>query len=264
MTSNNWYDHYNIILEQDGRNYRFKLDDRYETRRPLSPLSNFLLNTIMRCIDTKNNLIFCFQSSILNVLPIVSFIYSDRTSQDTSVFTYHKEHYKNYYRFKINNPETWIWMYKVPAGLLEDKNFKMNPVLKNANRGYRRELLDSKSYIRDFILNEKKPKVIFCKPEALNFKHKIDELRLTVDGQEIRQSLEIPIKNLIFENFDGYVNSEFRIKAFLEWINLNHEDSTFFIHLTNPHYTYLNMLKDQLNAVVLYCPLCFMNSNRFL
>ncbi|MBD3215248.1 MAG: hypothetical protein GF311_21755 [Candidatus Lokiarchaeota archaeon] len=258
-----WYDRYPLRMEYNGDNPLFVEGRKHLNKNSksfLSPVTNLTLNTISSISD-NSNLIICIPSSRLKPLPIISYITAKNTDKSVLVFNRYKIHHKLYHLLK--KERLFIWN-DIPAGKIYKGNIKINPYTPYATRRFKDELKSKIPILREQFFNPALPKVLFNRKGKIEFTESISELFLNEENisSEAGESY-LGIGNVIFENLDSNVYSDYTFDTFKEWINHYIDQGLRFIcHISNPHYKYLESLKTHFNAYILYFPFSFLKTNK--
>ena len=230
----------------------------------LSPVTNLLLNVLIKIYDSDENLIINFPKKILKPIPLMAYIFSEMKSKSVLVFTAGniankmdliRVHNDNFYLLSFIN--RWGGggnLYEnCSMGYLKNKGevyYKF--FLPHANATYKRELNQN---LNTILGDENKPKIVLMGSSSLtSLTNTIN--RISIDNDELDDvdinRIELDVGCIIFENADKYFSSKYNAKFFVKWLNENVGSETKIIfHFSNHDLQYLSYIKELTKAKVM-------------
>ena len=228
--------------------------------RPLSPITNFLLNIWSYSIKDKKNLIVTFPSNSLNTIPILSYLYTCIKRKSVLVFSsgsinersyYNKDHLikKHNQNYQLLTSSGYDYLFKnTPICTIKDDKLDIEVHLPRAQPSERENLIKS---LKQTILSSKGPKIILSNSRD---RIKIDK---TVNGistgnEEINQNLDLDLGCIIFENAERFINSQDSAEIFIKWLKDNvGEEVQLLFHFSNFNPKYIDIIKENTNSLLI-------------
>ena len=231
----------------------------------LSPVTNLMLNALVKIFSSDKNLIINFPKKILKPIPLISYMFSEMTSKSVLVFTAGninnkkdliRIHNDNFYLLNMVNKwgssanlyENCSMGYLKSKGELSYKFF-----LPHANAAYKRYLNEN---LNSILGDENKPKIVLMGGSSLT--SLTDTInRISVDNDEledenINNNINLDIGCIIFENADKYFSSKHNAEFFVKWLNENvNSDIKVIFHFSNHDLHYLSHIKELTQAKVI-------------
>ena len=265
----NWrelFDH-SIIVKSNNRNdhresYIVKYGD--STENVLSPVTNLMLNSLVKIFDSEDNLIINFPKKVLKSIPLIAYMYAKMKSKSVLVFTAGsinnkndliRVHNDNYYLLSSKNK--WGSSFNIyenfALGYLKGKNeLAYRFFLPHADNSYKQYLNQN---LNSIVGDETKPKIILIGGSSLTSITKTIN-RISIDNNElsgdIEDNIDLDVGCIIFENADKYFTSKHSAEYFVKWLNENIDKNIKIIfHFSNHDLHYLNYIKELTKAKVI-------------
>ncbi|MCP3682887.1 MAG: hypothetical protein GY861_09375 [bacterium] len=217
----------------------------------LTKLSETLIFTFNRAIETKKNLIVVYPESIFRPSVILGYNFMKDQGKDVLFFSHYlKEHLKNFCMLQEKQAGWFLWHNYLPC-ILDDKslNIKLNfrkGVKTTTKKSEIDELIDKlENNMGQF------NKLIFC--SSLVNARKLAEIK-DLNFEDVAYSFKENLGLCIFENLSLKIFSEDDINSFTQWLTPLMDKNTFFIfHFSNfIDSGFIKQLQEKSNSVVLY------------
>lgn len=258
---------YSIIVKSNNKNdYRESCLVKYgdSSVNALSPVTNLMLNSLVKIFDSKENLIINFPKKVLKPIPLIAYIYEVMKSKSVLVFTAGninnkndliRAHNDNYYLLTLKNK--WGSSFNIyenfALGYLKGKNeLAYRFFLPHANNSYKQDLNQN---LNSIVADESKPKIVLMGGSSLTSLTKTIT-QISIDNNElnseINNNLDLDVGCIIFENADKYFTSKHSAEYFVKWLNENVDSSIKIIfHFSNHDLHYLDYIKELTQAKVI-------------
>ena len=252
---------YSIIAKsnnKDDHRESYLVNHRDLDENVLSPVTNLMLNALMKIFDSDENLIINFPKKILKPIPLISYIFAEMKSKSVLVFTAGninnkndliRVHNDNYYLLNfINRWGSGANLYEnCSMGYLKNKGeLAYKFFLPHANAAFKRDLNQN---LNDILGDESKPKIVLMGSSSLtSLTNTIN--RISVDNNElndenIKNNINLDVGCIIFENADKYFSSKHNAEFFVKWLNENvNSDIKIIFHFSNHDLQYLDYIKE--------------------
>ena len=246
-----------------------------DVNTPLSPVTNFLLNIWTSAIEKNKNVILTFPNTILKPIPLLGFIYSYMTNKSTLIFTsgninnkndpiyHHNRNYYSLYRSMAGNKFFYEDVFMGYNG--SNNSLKSKIYWPGATNRYKQE---NKARLESKLTSEECPKII------LNGSDNLTKIQKSINGIYIDDNKieegpndlsNLDVGCIIFENADKYINSEFKAKNFVEWLNENVDKNVMILlHFSNSNLNFIPLLKDATNSLVIPFDRTILKNNKKL
>jgi len=259
---------YSIIAKSNDKNdHRTSclVNYRDSSENVLSPVTNLMLNAVVKIFDSDENLIINFPKKILKPIPLMAYIFSQMKSKSVLVFTAGninnkkdliRIHNDNFYLLNMVNKwgnganlyENCSMGYLKSRGELSYKFF-----LPHATSSYKKYLNQN---LNSIFGDETKPKIVLMGGSSLTTLTKtINRISVDNDGfddENIKNNIHLDIGCIIFENADKYFSSKPNAEFFVKWLNENvNSDIKVIFHFSNHDLHYLSYIKELTNAKVI-------------
>ena len=259
---------YSIIAKSNNKeDYResYLVNHRDSTENVLSPVTNLMLNSLVKIFDSDENLIINFPKKILNPIPLISYIFAEMKSKSVLVFTAGNMNNKNDL-IRIHNDNFYLLSMKnkwgnsanlyenCSMGYLKSKGevaYKF--FLPHATPAYKKYLNQNLNAI---LGDENKPKIVLMGSSSLtSLTNTIN--RVSVDNTElnddnINENIDLDIGCIIFENADRYFSSKHNAEFFVKWLNESvSPDIKIIFHFSSHDLQYLGYIKELTKAMVI-------------
>lgn len=231
----------------------------------LSPVTNLMLNAVIKIFDSDENLIINFPKKILKPIPLISYMFAEMKSKSVLVFTAGninnkndliRVHNDNFYLLNSRNQwgsganlyENCSMGYLKNRGELSYKFF-----LPHANAAFKHELNEN---LNNILGDESKPKIVLMGSSSLtsltNTINRISVDNNDLDDDNIKNNINLDVGCIIFENADKYFSSKHNAEFFVKWLNeyVNSEIKIIF-HFSNHDLQYLDYIKELTKAKVI-------------
>lgn len=251
----NWREifNYSLIAKSDDKhNYKEVCIVNYEDIEDnvLSPITNLVLNSVVKIFDSNANLIINYPKKILKPIPLIAYIYAEMKSKSVLVFSAGnmnnkkdliRIHNDNYYSLGIINQ----WHNSVniheqyPMGYIKNKNeLSYRFFLPHASSEYKKKLNKN-------IINNENPQIILMGNSSLTSIIKtITNISIDNENSKINTDFDLDIGCIIFENADKYFSSNYYAEYFIKWLNDNiSPDTKIIFHFSNHNLNYINDIK---------------------
>ena len=261
------FDYSIIACSIDKQDYRTSclVNHRDLSENVLSPVTNLMLNAVVKIFDSDENLIINFPKKILKPIPLIAYIFSQMKSKSVLVFTAGninnkkdliRIHNDNFYLLNMVNKwgnganlyENCSMGYLKSKGELSYKFF-----LPHANSTYKKYLNQN---LNNILGDESKPKIVLMGGSSLTtLTNTINQI--SVDNDElnddnIENNINLDIGCIIFENADKYFSSKHNAEFFVKWLNENVDsDIKVIFHFSNHDLHYLDYIKELTKAKVI-------------
>lgn len=228
--------------------------------RPLSPITNFLLNIWTYSVKEDKNLILTFPSNSLNTIPILSYLFTKIKGKSILVFSsgsilersyYNRDHLikKHNQNYQLLTPTGYDYLFKnTPICTIKDDKLDIEVHLPRAIARERENLIKS---LKQTLLSSNNPKVILSNSRD---RMKVDKTvqGISTGNEAINQSLDLGIGCIIFENADRFINSKDSAEYFIKWLNDNvSEDIQLLFHFSNFNLKYIDFFKENTNSLLI-------------
>ena len=211
------FDYSIIALSKDGADNRSSclVNHHDSSDNVLSPVTNLVLNTVVKIFDSDENLIINFPKKILKPIPLIAYTFAEMKSKSVLVFTSGnidnkndliRIHNDNFYLLNmVNKWNNGANLYEnCSIGYLKRKGeLSYKFFLPHANRQYKQYLNEN---LNSILGDENKPKIILSGDSSLtSITNTIN--RISVDNDElnddgINNNINLDIGCIIFENAD--------------------------------------------------------------
>ena len=239
---------YSIIAKSNNKDDRREsclVNHRDLAEDVLSPVTNLILNSLVKIFNHDGNLIINFPKKILKPIPLIAYMFAEMKSKSVLVFTAGninnkkdliRVHNDNFYLLSMVNKwgssanlyENCSMGYLKNKGELAYKFF-----LPHASPSYKQYLNQN---LNNILGDENKPKIILMGSSSLT------SLTNTI----------IDIGCIIFENADKYFSSKHNAEFFVKWLDENIDKNIKIIfHFSNHDLHYLSYIKELTNAKVI-------------
>ncbi len=260
---------YSIVAKSNNK------DDRRESRlvnhkdfdeNVLSPVTNLMMNALIKIFDSDENLIINFPKKILKPIPLMAYIFAIMKSKSVLVFTAGsiankkdliRFHNDNFYLLSFVNQ--WggggnLYEYCSLGYLKNRGELSYKFFLPHANAAYKQDLNQNLNRI---LGDESKPKIILMGNSSLtSLTNTIN--RISIDNEDLNDSnidnnnINLDVGCIIFENADKYFSSKHNAEFFVKWLNENIDDDIKIIfHFSNHDLQYLSYIKELTKAKVI-------------
>lgn len=266
---------WNKIINQDICSYNpnkgNNATDNVNLSNNLSPLTEFFLNSFINLIEEKN-LIINFPDPYLRPIPLLSYIYAKKYEKSVLVVTlengisYNKINKETINKnYQLLNPETTYLFYQVPIVYLvknhEDfYNLNLEKYLPRATIDFK------KNFDRTIeeLLNNEGPKIIIETDK--NFEKIENSFEKILNNPNIiYHSSKINLGLLIIENADRFLYSKKKCENFISWVKNNLNDNiNILLHFSNPKFKFTNLIKEELNFLIIPFNQSILNNNKSL
>ncbi len=259
---------YSIIAKSDDKN------DHRESRlvnhkdldeSNLSPVTNLMLNALIKIFDSDENLIINFPKKILKPIPIIAYMFSEMKSKSVLVFTAGninnkkdliRVHNDNFYLLSfVNKWGSSANLYEnCSMGYLKNKGeLSYKFFLPHANAKYKKYLNQN---LNTILGDENKPKIVLMGSSSLtsltNTINRISVDNEDLDDSNINNNIDLDVGCIIFENADKYFSSKHNAEFFVKWLNENiSSDIKIIFHFSNHDLNYLDYIKELTKAKVI-------------
>lgn len=264
---NELFDYSIIAKSSDKNDYREStlVNHRDSSANVLSPVTNLMLNSLVKIFDSDENLIINFPKKILKPLPLIAYIFAEMKSKSVLVFTAgniaNKDdliriHNDNFYLLSMVNKwgssanlyENCSMGYLKNKGELSYKFF-----LPHANVAYKRYLNQN---LNNILGDENKPKIVLMGSSSLtsltNTINRISVDNNDLDDENIKNNIDLDVGCIIFENADKYFSSRHNAEFFVKWLNENiTPDIKIIFHFSSHDLKYLDYIKELTKAKVI-------------
>jgi len=259
---------YSIVARsnnKDDHRQSYLVNRRDSTEDVLSPVTNLLLNSIVKIFDSDENLIINFPKKILKPIPLISYIFAEMKSKSVLVFTAGnmankndliRIHNDNFYLLSmVNQWNNSANLYEnCSMGYLKNKGevaYKF--FLPHANAAYKQHLNQN---LNTILGDKNKPKIVLMGSSSLtSLTNTIN--RISIDNNElndenINNNIDLDIGCIIFENADKYFSSKHNAEFFVKWLNENvSSDIKIIFHFSSHDLQYLDYIKELTKAKVI-------------
>ena len=231
----------------------------------LSPVTNLMLNALIKIFDSEENLIINFPKKILKPIPLMAYIFAEMKSKSTLVFTAGninnkkdliRVHNDNYYLLTfVNKWGSGANLYEnCSMGYLKNKGeLSYKFFLPHANSEHKRKLNQN---LNTILGDKNKSKIVLLGSSSLtNLTRTIH--RISVDNDDLNDSdinnnIDLDVGCIIFENADKYFSSKHNADFFVKWLNENiNPDIKIIFHFSNHDLNYLDYIKELTKAKVI-------------
>ena len=261
------FDYSIIALSKDGADNRSSclVNHHDSSDNVLSPVTNLVLNTVVKIFDSDENLIINFPKKILKPIPLIAYTFAEMKSKSVLVFTSGnidnkndliRIHNDNFYLLNmVNKWNNGANLYEnCSIGYLKRKGeLSYKFFLPHANRQYKQYLNEN---LNSILGDENKPKIILSGDSSLtSITNTIN--RISVDNDElnddgINNNINLDIGCIIFENADRYFSSKYNAEFFVKWLNENvNSNIKVIFHFSNHDLHYLDSIKELTQAKIL-------------
>ena len=258
---------YSIIAKSNTK------DDHRESRlvnyrdydeNVLSPVTNLMLNALIKIYDSDENLIINFPKKILKPIPLMAYIFAKMKSKSVLVFTAGNMNNKKDL-IRVHNDSFYLlgfvnkWggggnLYEnCSMGYLKNKGeLSYKFFLPHANAAYRKNLNKN---LNTILGDENKPKIVLMGGSSLtSLTNTINQI--SVDNDELDDvdinRIDLDIGCIIFENADKYFSSKHNAEFFVKWLNENiSQEIKIIFHFSNHDLQYLSYIKELTEAKVI-------------
>lgn len=228
--------------------------------RPLSPITNFLLNIWSYSINHDKNLMITFPSNSLNTIPILSYIYTQIKRKSVLVFSSGsinersysnndhliKKHNQNY---QLLTSSGYDYLFKnTPICTIKGDKLDIEVHLPRAKSSGKENLIKS---LKQTLLSSKNPKIILSNSRN---RIRIDKTVhvISTENENINQNLDLDLGCIIFENADRFINSKDSAKIFIKWLKDNvGENVQLLFHFSNFNTKYIDFIKENTNSLLI-------------
>ena len=261
------FDYSIIAKSNDKDDYRDSclVNHRDSSENVLSPVTNLMLNTLVKIFSSDKNLIINFPKKILKPIPLIAYMFSEMTSKSVLVFTAGninnkkdliRIHNDNFYLLNMVNK--WgssanLYEYCSMGYLKSKGELSYKFFLPHATLEYKRHLNKN---LNSILGDENKPKIVLMGGSSLtSLTNTIN--RISVDNDElndddINNNINLDIGCIIFENADKYFSSKHNAEFFVKWLNENVSSNIKVIfHFSNHDLHYLSYIKELTQAKVI-------------
>lgn len=240
--------------------------DQVDLTNNLSPLTNFILNSFVDCIDNKN-LIVTFPNETFRPKLLLAHLYTKIFHKSTLIFTGTNQStsnensnktLSNNYQLLNRDGGTYLFydipitIYKHDRDTDEDKLF-LEMYLPRANKKFKQ---NRKEIIKNDLLNRNDPKII------LSYQSNFGKVQTTVSNviledesivdDEEEHDFDLNIGCIILEDADRFISNQFQCKMFIEWIKKHiKKDMRIVLHFNNPDNEYIEDIKKELDSLVI-------------
>ena len=261
------FDYSIIALSKDKDDDRksYLVNHRDSSENVLSPVTNLMLNSLVKIFDSDENLIINFPKKILKPVPLMAYIFSEMKSKSVLIFTAGninnkkdliRIHNDNFYLLNTVNQwgsganiyENCSMGYLKSRGELSYKFFL--PHATAAHKQYLNKNLNS------ILGDENKPKIVLMGSSSLtsltNTITRISVDNDELDDKDINNNINLDVGCIIFENADKYFSSKHNAEFFVRWLNENIDSNIKVIfHFSNHDLHYINYIKELTKAKVI-------------
>lgn len=259
---------YSIIAKssnKDDHRESYLVNHRDLDENVLSPVTNLMMNAIIKIFDSDENLIINFPKKILKPIPLISYMFAEMKSKSVLVFTAGninnkndliRIHNDNYYL--LNSVNKWgsgANLYEnCSMGYLKNKGeLSYKFFLPHANAAFKKNLNKN---LNEILGDENKPKIVLMGSSSLtsltNTINRISVDNDELDDENIKNNIDLDIGCIIFENADKYFSSKPNAEFFVKWLNENvNSDIKVIFHFSNHDLHYLDYIKDLTKAKVI-------------
>ena len=230
----------------------------------LSPVTNLMLNALIKIYDSDENLIINFPKKILKPIPLMAYIFSEMKSKSVLIFTAGNISNKNDL-IRVHNDNFYLLSFinkwgrggnlyeNCSMGYLKNKSelcYKF--FLPHANTTYKNELNEN---IKKILGDKNKPKIVLMGSSSLTSITNVIN-HISVENDELYDvninRIDLDIGCIIFENADKYFSSKHNAEFFVKWINENiGPEIKIIFHFSNHDLQYLNYIKELTKAKVI-------------
>ncbi|WP_296893051.1 hypothetical protein [uncultured Methanobrevibacter sp.] len=231
----------------------------------LSPVTNLMLNALVKIFDSDDDLIINFPKKILKPIPLIAYLFSEMKAKSVLVFTAGninnkkdliRVHNDNFYLLNmVNEWGSSANLYEnCSMGYLKSKSeLSYKFFLPHANLEYKKYLNQN---LNSILGDENKPKIVLMGESSLtSLTNTIN--RISVDNDELNDGdidnhIDLDIGCIIFENADKYFSSRHNAEFFVKWLNENiNSDINVIFHFSNHDLNYLSHVKELTKAKVI-------------
>lgn len=253
-----------LTASKGGSYADVKLADKNKSH--LSPLTNFLLNAIVRSHFSRN-VIFAFPEQLLKPLPLISYLYMKEEGKSVIAVTEEGRgritqdptewHRRRFFLLMLDNGLYLFQRY--PCGLLKPDGVEISPYLPRiGNPRYKRKYLETQQ--RRFRSKRGPRLLISGNRQTARLKLTIEKLISAGKPEWVSVPLEAGL--IIFENADRFAYSAYQVDRFLDWLRpILEADIRVFLHFSNPNHAYLDRFKRELDALLIHIGLPLIRSN---
>lgn len=259
---------YSIIAQSNNRDdHRSScLVNRHDSsENVLSPVTNLMLNSLVKIFDSDKNLIINFPKKILKPIPLMAYMFSEMTSKSVLVFTAGninnkkdliRIHNDNFYLLTtVNKWGTGENIYKnCSMGYLKRKGeLSYKFFLPHANAAHKEHL---RKNLNNILGDENKPKIVLMGGSSLtSLTNTITQISVDNDelnDKDINNNINLDVGCIIFENANKYFSSKHNAEFFVKWLNENVNSTIRVIfHFSNHDLQYLSYIKELTQAKVI-------------